>query len=69
LDATPRSEKREGDTLMSIKLLSSAILAGLLMSVSAPVVSYAGDAPKTKADCEKAKNMKWDDSSSKCVKK
>ncbi len=54
---------------MSIKLLSSAVLAGFLLSVSAPVVSYAGDAPKTKADCEKTKNMKWDDATSKCVKK
>jgi hypothetical protein len=68
-DATLRSEKREGDPPMSIKLLSSAVLAGILLSVSAPVVSYAANTPKTKAECEKAKDMKWDDSSSKCVKK
>jgi hypothetical protein len=51
------------------KLLSSAIVAGLLFSVAAPVVALAADAPKTKADCEKAKGMKWDEASSKCTKK
>jgi hypothetical protein len=51
------------------KLLSSAIVAGLLFSVAAPAVALAADAPKTKADCEKAKGMKWDEASSKCTKK
>lgn len=55
---------------MNIKaLVPAAVLAGFLMSISTPVICYAGDAPKTKADCEKAKGMKWDDASSKCVKK
>jgi hypothetical protein len=54
---------------MSAKILSSALVAGLLLAVAAPVASYAGDAPKTKADCEKAKDMKWDDKTGKCVKK
>ena len=53
---------------MFAKLLSSAIVAGLLFSVAAPVVAQAADAPKTKADCTKAKGMKWDDATSKCVK-
>jgi hypothetical protein len=53
---------------MYVKIVSSAVLAGLLLA-AAPIVSYAADAPKTKADCEKAKNMKWDDATSKCVKK
>ena len=52
---------------MIAKLLSGAVVAGLLLAVSAPA-SYAGDAPKTKAACEKTKNMHWDDASGKCVK-
>jgi ABC-type Fe2+-enterobactin transport system substrate-binding protein len=54
---------------MLSRILSGAILAGLLLGVSSPIVAYAADAPKTKADCEKAKDMKWDDKTSKCVKK
>jgi hypothetical protein len=53
---------------MSKKFLSTAILAGLLFGLAAPIVQ-AKDAPKTKAECEKMTNMKWDDASSKCVKK
>jgi Spy/CpxP family protein refolding chaperone len=49
------------------KILSSAIVAGLLLSVAAPVAVLAADAPKTKADCEKAK-MKWDEATKKCSK-
>ncbi len=53
---------------MLAKILSTAIVAGLLLAVSAPAV--AADAPKTKADfCEKAKDMKWDDAKKACVKK
>ena len=44
---------------MSAKILSTAIIAGLLLAASAP--AFAADAPKTKADCEKTKGMKWDD--------
>ena len=40
---------------MISKILSGAVLAGLLLSVSAPIVAVAADAPKTKADCKKAK--------------
>lgn len=54
---------------MSMKALGSALLAGLLLSAAAPVATYAADAPKTKADCEKAKDMTWDASASKCVRK
>ncbi|HET6391139.1 hypothetical protein [Hyphomicrobium sp.] len=55
---------------MISKLLSGAMVAGLLLAVSAPVVAYADDAaPKTKADCKKAKDMKWDKSTNTCVKK
>lgn len=52
---------------MSARILSMAIIAGLLLAVSAP--AFAADAPKTKADCEKAKDMKWDDAKKACVKK
>jgi hypothetical protein len=55
---------------MISKILSGAVVAGLLMAVSAPVVAYADDAaPKTKADCKKAKDMKWDKATKTCVKK
>jgi hypothetical protein len=53
--------------IIMTKILSSAIVAGLLFSVAAP--AFAADAPKTKAACEKAKGMKWDDATSKCMKK
>ncbi len=52
---------------MSAKILSTAIVAGLLLAVAAPAL--AADAPKTKADCEKTKDMKWDDTTKACVKK
>jgi len=52
---------------MSARILSTAIIAGLLLAVSAP--AFAADAPKTKADCGKMKDMKWDDATKACVKK
>ena len=52
---------------MSAKILSAALVAGLLLAVSAP--AFAADPPKTKADCEKTKDMKWDDATKACVKK
>lgn len=54
---------------MISKVLSGAIIAGLLMAVSAPVVAYADDAaPKTKADCKKA-GGKWDKKTKVCTVK
>ena len=52
---------------MSVKILSTAIIAGLLFGVATP--AFAADPPKTKADCEKMKDMKWDDATKACVKK
>jgi hypothetical protein len=49
------------------RIVSSAIVAALLVAVTAP--AFAADAPKTKADCEKTKDMKWDDAAKACVKK
>jgi hypothetical protein len=49
------------------KILSTAIIAGLLFAVSAP--AFAADAPKTKGDCEKTKDIKCDDAKKVCVKK
>ena len=57
-----------GEFHMSKKIVSTAILAGLLFGLAAPI-AQAKSAPKTKAECEKLANMKWDDASSKCVKK
>ncbi|MGB0086988.1 MAG: hypothetical protein WBP94_16645 [Rhodomicrobiaceae bacterium] len=53
---------------MIAKILSTAVLAGFMFSVAAPI-AYAADAPKTKAACEKMKDMKWDATAKKCVKK
>jgi hypothetical protein len=49
------------------KILSASIVAGLLFALTAP--AFAADAPKTKAECEKMKDMKWDDATKACVKK
>ena len=49
------------------KFLSAAIVAGLLCAFVVP--AFAADAPKTKAECEKMKDMKWDDAAKACVKK
>ena len=57
-----------GEFHMSKKIVSTVILAGLLIGLAAPI-AQAKSAPKTKAECEKLANMKWDDTSSKCVKK
>jgi ABC-type Fe2+-enterobactin transport system substrate-binding protein len=54
---------------MISKILRGAVLTGVLFAVSAPVVAYAADAPKTKAACKKAKGMKWDAKTKACVKK
>ncbi len=47
-----------------MRILLSTIIALGLASASP---ALAGDAPKTKADCEKA-GMNWDDSSQTCSK-
>ena len=49
------------------KVLSSAACVGLLLAVSAPV-SFAQDAaaPKTKAECKKAKGT-WDATKKECT--
>jgi hypothetical protein len=49
------------------KALIFAITIGILSAVAAPV--FAADPPKTKGDCEKATDMKWDDAKKECVKK
>ena len=46
-------------------LVSIVVALGLVAGATAP--AFAADAPKTKADCEKAK-MKWDDTGKKCSK-
>jgi hypothetical protein len=78
---------------MSAKIVSSAIIAGLLFAVTAPAFAAdapatpappatkeapatppapkvdAAAAPKTKADCKKLTDMKWDKTTKTCVKK
>jgi hypothetical protein len=53
---------------MVTRLLSTVLAAGFLFSVAGQVMA-ADTAPKTKPACEKVKTMKWDDATSKCVKK
>jgi hypothetical protein len=52
---------------MIAKLLSGAALASFLLAASTPV-TFAADAPKDKAACEKA-GMTWDEATKSCVKK
>jgi hypothetical protein len=54
------------ETSMSVKILSTAVVVGLLVAFSAPAFAEDAPAPTTKADCEKAKGT-WDDATSKCT--
>ena len=54
---------------MSVKILSSAIVAGPVLAFTAPAFAADPAVPATKADCEKAKDMKWDATAKACVKK
>ena len=49
------------------KIFSTAIVAGLLVGITAP--AFAADAPKTKKECAKLADMKWDATTKACVKK
>ena len=53
---------------MSAKILSTAIVTGLLVAFSAPAFAADAPAPATKADCDKAKGT-WDDATIKCTVK
>jgi ABC-type Fe2+-enterobactin transport system substrate-binding protein len=55
-----------GGSTMS-KILSTAVVAGLLLALAAPAI--AADAPKTKTECDKLTDMKWDSKTKTCVKK
>lgn len=54
---------------MMTKILSASILAAVLTVFAVPVASFAADVPKTKEECEKLQDMKWDDATQTCVKK
>jgi len=43
---------------ISIKILRFAMIAGLLFGITVP--AFTANAPKTKAECAKLDNMKWD---------
>jgi len=49
------------------KILSTAIVAGLLFGIAGP--AFAADPPKTKKECAKLTDMKWDATTKTCVKK
>ncbi|MBN9354670.1 MAG: hypothetical protein J0H04_12130 [Hyphomicrobium denitrificans] len=65
---TAQETRLRRDTMIS-KLVRGAVLTGVLVAFSAPIVANAADAPMTKADCKKAKDMKWDKTTKTCVKK
>jgi hypothetical protein len=44
-----------------------SVIVAIGLAVGFAGAAFAADAPKTKADCEKAK-MKWDDTAKKCSK-
>ena len=52
-----------------MKMFLSAVAMAFAVTLATPVLAQTKDAPKTKADCTKAKDMKWDDKAGKCVKK
>ena len=61
-----------GETLIwketqCLRFLSTAIVAGLLFGITAP--AFAADPPKTKTECAKLSDMKWDATTKACVKK
>ena len=59
-------EHQTGGNKMS-KVLRIAIITAVLSAVTAP--AFAADPPKTKADCAKLSDMKWDSKTKTCVKK
>jgi hypothetical protein len=54
---------KENDVM---KTIVTTLAVALAFAFAAP--AFAADAPKTKADCEKA-NMHWDDATKSCTKK
>ena len=54
-------------SVLPFTLITIAVFAALLLIFTDP--AFAADAPKTKAECEKMKDMKWDDATKACVKK
>jgi hypothetical protein len=49
------------------KVLRVAIITAIVSAVTAP--AFAADPPKTKAECAKLSDMKWDSKTKACVKK
>ena len=48
-----------------MKALTSLLALSLAVALTGPAFAAP---PKTKAECEKMSNMKWDDSTKMCVK-
>jgi hypothetical protein len=53
---------------MLSRFVLGLVIAGIL-SAATTSTTFAEDAPKTKAECKKIKNMKWDSKTKACVKK
>jgi hypothetical protein len=52
----------------AMKALLAIVALSLAAVFASPVIAQMKE-PKTKAECQKAKDMKWDDKASKCLKK
>jgi hypothetical protein len=52
---------------MLAKIIVSAFITGVLFTASIPL-SIAGE-PKTKAQCESVRDMKWNEITQTCIKK
>lgn len=51
-----------------MKPLLAVVALSLTAALATPAVAQMKE-PKNKAECQKAKDMKWDDKAAKCVKK
>jgi hypothetical protein len=52
-----------------MKAVLALTTLGLAIVFTAPAFAQTTDAPKTKAECAKQKDMKWDEAGKKCAKK
>jgi len=52
-----------------MKGLIPLLVLGLAVAFTVPAFAEEPAAPTTKADCEKSKDMTWDDATGTCVKK
>ena len=52
-----------------MKSLMTVIALSIAAAITAPAFAQTKQNPPTQSECEKLKDMRWDDSSKTCVKK